>query len=169
MHRKPSLIALVIVAVLSAACGDSGATTTAPVPVATTAPSVTSTTAPPAPTTSATSPPVSATTAPSTTSPTSTTTTTTTTIPDDTVEIVINVTGGEVDGPGRAEVDGGSDVRLIVTADVADELHVHGYDLFADTVPGQPVTIEFLADIPGIFEVELEDARLEILELVVGA
>ena len=51
--------------------------------------------------------------------------------------------------------------------DAADEVHVHGYDFSSDVEAGDTVTIEFTADIAGVFEVELEDARLPILELVV--
>ena len=43
-------------------------------------------------------------------------------------------------------------------ADVADEVHVHGYDLMADVSPGRAAVIAFRADAAGVFEVELEDA-----------
>jgi hypothetical protein len=46
-------------------------------------------------------------------------------------------------------------------------VHVHGYDLTVDTVPGQPVTVEFTADIPGVFEVELEESKLPLTRLQV--
>ena len=50
-------------------------------------------------------------------------------------------------------------VVITVTSDVADEVHVHGYDLMADVAPGAPATIRFTADAPGRFEIELEDTR----------
>jgi heme/copper-type cytochrome/quinol oxidase subunit 2 len=113
---------------------------------------------------------VTTTTATITTTTTSTTTTTlartTTTVA--TYEIVVRVEDGEVDGGGRVEVRQGSPVRLTVEADVSDEVHVHGYDLRADVEPGRPATLEFVADIPGIFEVELEESHLHLLELEVG-
>ena len=62
----------------------------------------------------------------------------------------------------------GESVTLKVTSDVADHVHVHGYDLFTDVAAGDPVTIEFSADIPGVFEVELEDSGLLLLELEVS-
>ena len=81
---------------------------------------------------------------------------------------MVSVEEGEVDGGGRVEVAQGSRVRLTVEADVTDEVHVHGYDLFAEVAPGRPATLEFLADIPGIFEVELEESQLHLLELEVS-
>jgi hypothetical protein len=82
--------------------------------------------------------------------------------------IALTVTGNEVSGAtGRVPVTLGSTVQLQVTADVTEEVHVHGYDLTADTVPGQPVTIEFTADVPGVFEVELEQSKLPLTRLQV--
>jgi hypothetical protein len=56
---------------------------------------------------------------------------------------------------------------LIVRSDVADHVHVHGYDLMQDVAPGAPARISFRADAPGRFEVELEDRHLPLTELVV--
>lgn len=80
----------------------------------------------------------------------------------------IEVASGEVTGGGRLQAELGSSVQLVVEADVSDEVHLHGYDLSADVSPGQPATIEFVADIPGVFEVELEDAGIELAQLEVG-
>ncbi len=35
---------------------------------------------------------------------------------------------------------------LVVTAEVTDHVHLHGYDLMADVAPGKPARIEFTAD-----------------------
>jgi hypothetical protein len=43
----------------------------------------------------------------------------------------------------------------------------HGYDLSADVAPGRPAVIDFTADAPGVFEVELEQAHLRLFELQV--
>lgn len=94
-----------------------------------------------------------------TTAPATTTTTSaavTTTEVDEAFEIVITVIGGEVEGGGRIEVPLDGEVRLTVTADVSDEVHIHGYDIFFDVEPGVAATHDFTADIPGIFDVELE-------------
>lgn len=61
----------------------------------------------------------------------------------------------------------GETVRFEVEADVSDEVHVHGYDLIFETVPDQEVLIEFVADVTGIFEVELEGLGLPILDIEV--
>jgi hypothetical protein len=55
-----------------------------------------------------------------------------------------------------------------VTADVADEVHLDVYDLFADVAPGQPAVLVFEARITGSFRLELSAARLELLRLEVA-
>jgi heme/copper-type cytochrome/quinol oxidase subunit 2 len=64
-------------------------------------------------------------------------------------------------------VELGSTVEVVVTADVAQEVHIHGYDLHVDTVVGQPVTKEFVASTPGVFEVELEQSKTLLTRLQV--
>jgi hypothetical protein len=76
----------------------------------------------------------------------------------DVVEIEIEVEDGRVDGRSEYAVPVGERVRIEVQADVADEVHVHGYDLMADVSPGRAAVIAFRADAAGVFEVELEDA-----------
>lgn len=84
-------------------------------------------------------------------------------------ELVISVAGGEVTPPAeRVPVPLGNTVRLVVTSDVADEIHVHGYDLSTDIEAGGTVEVEFVADVPGIFEVELEDEVIPLVELEVS-
>ena len=83
--------------------------------------------------------------------------------------IEVQVSGGEVSGDtGRVPVAAGEHVTLVLTSDVADEVHVHGYDLEADLSPGQPTEIAFDATIPGVFEVELHEAGTQLLSLQVG-
>ncbi len=79
----------------------------------------------------------------------------------------MTVEAGSVEGGGRFRVDLDAEVRLVVTADVADKVHLHAYDLFIDVVPGTPATLEFVAEIPGIFEAELESSGLLLFELMV--
>ena len=82
--------------------------------------------------------------------------------------IELTIAGGNVEGGVRREqVKQGSQVTLRVTSDVADELHVHTYDLKLDLVPGQSSDLTFLAKVPGVFEVELEDRHKKVLELEV--
>jgi cytoskeletal protein RodZ len=58
-------------------------------------------------------------------------------------------------------------VVLKVQSDVADEIHVHGYDLKKDVTKGGSVTFNFKATIEGRFEVELENAGTQIANLEV--
>lgn len=67
----------------------------------------------------------------------------------------------------RLQVAVGETVRLEVASDTAEEVHVHGYDLSADVAPGQAASLAFTADIPGIFEVELEKSHTPLLSLEV--
>ncbi len=82
--------------------------------------------------------------------------------------IEVTVEAGTVEGGGRVRVPLGDRVKLTVAADVSDEVHVHGYDLAADVAPGALAVFEFLADIPGIFEVELHRAHSLLLDLEVA-
>ena len=83
--------------------------------------------------------------------------------------IDLSIVGGNVEGGVRREkVKQGSQVTIRATSDVADELHLHTYDLRIDLVPGQSAEMTFLARIPGVFEVELEERHRKVLELEVG-
>ena len=68
----------------------------------------------------------------------------------------------------RVAVDLGDRVVLRVTSDVADRIHVHGYDVYGEAMPGMAMDVTFVADIPGVFEVELEESSRQILTLEVG-
>jgi hypothetical protein len=59
-------------------------------------------------------------------------------------------------------------VRFTVSSDVADEIHVHGYDLKRDVPAGGSVTFKFPARIDGVFEIELEGRKQQIAELRVA-
>ena len=61
----------------------------------------------------------------------------------------------------------GETVRFEVEADIADEVHVHGYDLSFDTIPNEAILVEFVADATGIFEVEMESSGLPIVDIEV--
>lgn len=87
---------------------------------------------------------------------------------DQATEISVAVADGKVDpAPRRVEVPKDSQVRLIVTSDVDDELHVHGYEVEEELEAGRPTTVELTADQTGIFEVETHESELELLQLVV--
>jgi hypothetical protein len=79
--------------------------------------------------------------------------------------IEVTVRGVEVRGPSRPVATQGDVVLIVVDADVSDHVHVHGYDLMDDVAPGRPARIRFTADVPGVFEVELEDAGRSLFQL----
>jgi hypothetical protein len=82
--------------------------------------------------------------------------------------ISVRISDGKVEGvPARVEVDRGTRVRLEVTSDRSDELHVHGYDKTVQLTPGSPAAVTFVADLPGVFEVETHDSGLLLFQLVV--
>jgi hypothetical protein len=83
--------------------------------------------------------------------------------------IEVEVTGGEVSGDtGRVPVPEGTHVTLVVTSDVADEVHVHGYDIESELEPGTPAELSFDAMTPGVFEVELHESGTVLLSLQVS-
>ena len=83
-------------------------------------------------------------------------------------EITVTVAKRRITPPtGRVTVSKGQSVRITVTSDVADELHVHGYDRTAPLSPGVPATVQFTADTPGLFEVETHTGGLVLCQLVI--
>ncbi len=110
-------------------------------------------------------------------STTTTTVTPTTTLPQTTTTIVATTTtteqidvsfeGGVVTGPERISAAIGEQVSVWVLSDVDAEIHVHGYDLFFDATAGVPLEVVLTADVPGIFEVEVEGAHTLLFELEV--
>lgn len=144
MNRRLALVPLAAVLLLSAcsAGGDDDPTISAP------APSAAASTAP------SPSPSAAATTA----------------APSPSVRtIAVTVSGGTVTGTsGREQVALGEDVVIRVTSDVAEEVHVHGYDLKADVAAGGTAEIPLKATIPGGFEVELEHSGKTLFQLRVA-
>lgn len=80
------------------------------------------------------------------------------------VQIVIR-DGLPVGGPRRVTVSRGRRVILIVDSDVADHVHLHGYNVMRDLAPGQPARIGFRATILGTVEAELEDRGVQIARI----
>ena len=58
----------------------------------------------------------------------------------------------------RIAVPLGEAVELTVTSDVADEVHLHGYDRSVLVPAGGSATLSFIADISGVFEVEIHES-----------
>jgi hypothetical protein len=97
-----------------------------------------------------------------------TTTEETTTAAPEVATLRVTVRGGEpLGGIQHLTVRQGERVRVRVTSDVRDHIHVHGYDLMRDVAPGTPAMIQFRATLTGRFEIELEDRGTPIAELEV--
>ena len=82
--------------------------------------------------------------------------------------IVLNEAGKPVGGVAEISVEAGDDVRFRVSSPVADEVHVHGYDIEKEVPAGGTATFDFPADIEGLFEVELHHGEEQIAELRVN-
>ncbi|MGH8825305.1 MAG: hypothetical protein ACRDVN_12610 [Jiangellaceae bacterium] len=83
-------------------------------------------------------------------------------------EIEVGITDGTVDtAEDSVEVAVGDTVRMTVSSDVDDEVHVHGVDRTAELSASRPTTLEFTVDEPGVFEVETHDSHLLLFQLLV--
>ena len=50
-------------------------------------------------------------------------------------------------------------MRIVVSADAEDDLHLHGYDIEKTAAPGKPARFDFDASIEGQFEMESHTAE----------
>src|SRR4051812_1430946 len=82
------------------------------------------------------------------------------------VQIVVE-NGKPVGGVKKINVSKGDPVRFTVSSDVADEIHVHGYDFHKDVKKGGSVSFDFPAKIDGVFVIELESRGEQIASLQV--
>jgi hypothetical protein len=156
-RRAAALVTLPALAVLTlAACGDDGGSAQVTTPTTTAASSTTAA--------SGASTTVVAGTA-STAAPAAAAAPTTTAAAGPVIEIAYR--GGKLEGNGRKQVTKGQTVTLRVTSDVADEVHVHGYDKEAAIPAGGTGEVVFKADVAGVFEVELHKKHLKIADLEV--
>jgi hypothetical protein len=142
--RKVALALAVIGLAISigvAACGDDGGTDVAATTAATTTETAPPTTVPEQPTTAET--PFTA--------------------------IRITVRGGRpVGGIQHPKLALGDNAIIYVTSDVADEVHLHGYDLAQEVKAGGTIQIPLHATVPGRFEIELEQRGVQLAELTVS-
>jgi heme/copper-type cytochrome/quinol oxidase subunit 2 len=81
--------------------------------------------------------------------------------------LAFTIKAGQVTPPSSLTVTQGATVVVRVTADISDEVHLHGYDLKTDVASSAPAEIRFTANIAGRFEIELENAKQTLGELIV--
>jgi hypothetical protein len=67
--------------------------------------------------------------------------------------------------PVNVDVEEGQTFRLTVSSDKAYEIHVHGYDESMNVPAGGEETLEFVADEPGDWEVEVEETHKKLFNL----
>jgi hypothetical protein len=82
-----------------------------------------------------------------------------------TIPTIVIRDGEPVGGVQELEYDAGEQVLFRVRSNVADEVHVHGYDVEKEIPAGSTVLLSFPADLEGIFEVELHESEQQIAEL----
>jgi hypothetical protein len=67
----------------------------------------------------------------------------------------IRIRGGEVvGGPPDITVTSGDVVRIVVSSDAPDDIHLHGYDIERQAAPGRPARFRVRANLEGSFEIE---------------
>jgi len=84
---------------------------------------------------------------------------------ENTVDLAI--TGDKNMTPDQISVNEGEHLRLTITSDEPLEFHLHGYDLETEVEPNEPAELSFDAAITGRFEIENEQTREELGELLV--
>jgi hypothetical protein len=82
-------------------------------------------------------------------------------------EIVVKE-GEPVGGVQELGFTRGERIRFRVRSDVADHVHLHGYDVFMDVPAGGAVEFDVPATLEGVFEVELEDRVVPLAEVTVS-
>ena len=82
--------------------------------------------------------------------------------------LAVTVRGGSVvEGGSRQRAALNEAVTIRVTSDVAEEVHVHGYEKKFNVAPGQRGEVTFNANIPGVFEVEFERSGKQLFTMEV--
>jgi hypothetical protein len=84
-----------------------------------------------------------------------------------TPQVVTVQNGKPAGGIKKLDYTKGDQVRFRVNSDVADEIHVHGYDFHKNVPAGGSVSFSFPATIDGVFVIELEGRAEQIAQLTV--
>ena len=77
------------------------------------------------------------------------------------------VNGRPVGGIKRPSVKKGRTVRFVVRTNAGTEVHLHGYDIEKKPQEGVPTVIQFVAKVPGRFELELHQPDALLAQLTV--
>ena len=86
--------------------------------------------------------------------------------PPPAARVAIMVKGGTpVGGVRSVTVAKGRRVVLVVTSDISEEVHLHGFNIARDVAPGEPARIAFRATIVGTVEAELEHSGVPLARI----
>ena len=88
--------------------------------------------------------------------------------PSPVVPQIVIQDGQPAHGVVKLDYKQGEQIRFLVKSDVAEEIHVHGYDVSKPVQAAGHVKFSFPADITGVFEVELENSAVPIAEIQVN-
>ncbi|WP_020389646.1 hypothetical protein [Kribbella catacumbae] len=86
------------------------------------------------------------------------------------VTVDVSIAGGKISAGGKTVIkaNSGQTVRINGVSDVAESLHVHGYDKTVELKPGKPASLEFKTDAKGTFEVESHESGKLVFKLQVS-
>jgi hypothetical protein len=76
--------------------------------------------------------------------------------------------GEPVGGVQRLEFRRGDEIAFRLRSDVAEEVHIHGYDRYVELRPGSTRTVRFEATLEGVFEIEMHGSGVQVAELRVA-
>ena len=88
--------------------------------------------------------------------------------PESDVATIVVENGQPVGGVKELSFTKGEDIQFVVDSDVADEVHLHGYDVGQDVEAGGKTEFDVPATIEGVFEVELEERVVPLAEITVN-
>ena len=75
----------------------------------------------------------------------------------------LRVENGKPEGGVKTfQVKQGDTVSFNIRSDTKGEVHLHGYDLEKEMVPGQTVTLSLTATATGRFKIEIEKVEVEL-------
>ena len=78
----------------------------------------------------------------------------------------VAIEGGAMD-PDEISVEEGDFVTLRLTSESPIEVHMHGYDVEGDVLPGEETELSFEADATGRFEIEDHETEAQLGTLLV--
>ena len=78
------------------------------------------------------------------------------------------VDGTPVGGHQRVAVGLNSTVAILASSNNAEEIHIHGYDILHSISANEQMQFSFTANIPGVFEIELEGSGQLLAQLTVS-